>query len=32
MRALWQLAETRGEEAVEKALEALKSAVEEAKS
>jgi len=32
IRALWQLAETCGEEAVEKALEALKSAVEEAKS
>jgi hypothetical protein len=32
IRALWQLAETCGEEAVEKALEALKSAGEEAKS
>jgi len=32
IRALWQLAETCGEEAVEKALEAFKSAVEEAKS
>jgi len=32
IRALWRLAETCGEEAVEKALEALKSAGEEAKS
>ena len=32
IRALWRLAEMRGEEAVEKALEALKSAGEEAKS
>lgn len=32
IRALWQLAETCGEEAVEKALEAFKSAVEEVKS